>query len=143
MFRVPRNLSPSSQLRTLPSQKQQRSVAMAKRTYIDLKTASKLFADKGLDGQTVSILRTAIANGRLRALKDGRSWKTTIGHLEAYEETLLWRGEHRGSSYSGRTRSTGHGRKRASKTTAGTSSTKGRKLPPAIAWLRGERQSLP
>lgn len=116
---------------------------MTEQTYFPLKTAAKLFAEKGLDGQTVNVLRTAIANGRLRAVKDGRSWKTTMGHLEAYEETLIWRAEDRGSFYSGRTRSTGHGRKRASKTTAGTSSTKGRSLPPAIAWLRGERQSLP
>jgi hypothetical protein len=56
--------------------------------YITLQQASEHLAAKGLTGQSVNVLRSAIAGGRLAGVKDGRCWKTTVEKLDAYELTL-------------------------------------------------------
>lgn len=64
---------------------------MTERVYITLKEASEHLQAKGLTGQTVTVLRSAIAGRRLQALKDGSRWMTTVEKLDAYER-VLWRG---------------------------------------------------
>lgn len=63
---------------------------MAKRVYITLKEASEHLQARGLTGQTLLVLRQAAHDGKLAAIKDGRSWKTTIVATNEYE-VGLWR----------------------------------------------------
>lgn len=58
--------------------------------YITLQQASDHLAAKRLPGQTVRVLRAAIARRRLAAIKDGRVWRTTVEKLDDYE-CSLWR----------------------------------------------------
>jgi hypothetical protein len=56
--------------------------------YISLEDASALLSEQGLTGQTVPVLRAAIAGRRLEAIKDGRAWRTTKRWLDSYLENL-------------------------------------------------------
>lgn len=62
---------------------------MTERVYITLKEAAEHLQARGLTGQTVNVLRAAIACHRLGAVKDGRAWKTTLAHVNSYE-AMLW-----------------------------------------------------
>lgn len=61
---------------------------MTERVYISLKEASAYLNEKGLTEQSVNVLRVAIAEERLGAIKDGRSYKTTVKALEDYERWM-------------------------------------------------------
>jgi hypothetical protein len=113
---------------------------MTERIFLSLKEASAYLQAKGLIGQTVGVLRSAIAAHRLPAVKDGRSWRTTMDHVEAYEEKL-WHAGKRDSSYSGRTRSTARGGRKISATTIGISLTREERKRRASDWAKGKRQS--
>lgn len=52
--------------------------------FMKLEEASALLIAKGLTGQTVAVLRSAIAGRRLAGLKDGRCWKTSRKALDDY-----------------------------------------------------------
>lgn len=61
---------------------------MTERKYLTISEASEYLQAKGLEGQTAHMLRTAVSMGKLAAVKDGRSWKTSIVALDAYEAAL-------------------------------------------------------
>lgn len=93
---------------------------MVERVYITLREASEHLQAKGLTGQNPRVLRNAIAAGRLAALKDGRSWATTMAEVEKYESSL-WHRRTKSSS-TDQTRDMEPSVERSSRGSRGTSS---------------------
>lgn len=56
--------------------------------FITLEEASASLCEQGLSGQTVPVLRSAIAARRLEAIKDGRHWRTNKTWLDTYVASL-------------------------------------------------------
>ena len=71
---------------------------MSEPAYITLKEAAAYLQGKGLPGQTLYVVRKAVADGRLAAIKDGRSWRTTPEKVDEYEKGSLASPESRGCS---------------------------------------------
>jgi hypothetical protein len=109
---------------------------MSERVYITLKEASEHLQAKGLTGQTVGVLRTAVGEKRLSAVKDGRSWKTTLAKVEAYE-AALWR-KHDFRPGPG-IRSRRHRPKNETRPKAADAVSKEESYRRAMAWAKGER----